>query len=310
VRILLTGSTGQIGQSLAPRLAELGELVVPSRSELDLADPSAILAFVDDVRPAFAVNAAGYTAVDSAEQDAVLAQAVNGNAPGVLAQAMLRHGGALIHYSTDYVFDGAQTAPYAEDDPTGPLNVYGRTKLDGEQRVAASGVRHVIFRISWIYSAVRSNFLLTMLRLGRDHESISVVDDQHGAPTPAAVVADATLRVLARAGDRAAEQFGKYGGLVHLGCRGETTWYGFAEAIFAEARRMGLPMAVRQLRPTTTAAFPRPARRPMNSRLDLGRLAAKFEIETPNWRDALHEQMALLRPSLDGIERPDYSPAQ
>ncbi len=292
MKILLTGHSGQLGQVLAPALAAIGEVAAPGRHELDLTDTDSIRSFVHDLTPQIIVNAAAYTAVDRAETEAALALAVNGRGPEVLAAAARDIGAALIHYSTDYVFDGAKPTPYRERDPTGPLNEYGRTKRIGEVAIAASGVPHLILRTTWLYGAEGSNFLRTMLRLGRERDVVSVVNDQFGAPTSVGVVAAATREILAQSGDDPNRTFARRGGVVHLCCRGETSWHGFAETIFAEARAAGIALKVKSVAPIPTREFPTPARRPLNSRLDLSRLEERFGVVPPPWRDALHAVMA------------------
>ena len=287
MKILLLGKTGQLGRALAPALAPLGELVALDRAALDLTDPAAIPAAVERHRPTIVVNAAAYTAVDRAESEADLAMTVNGRAPGVLAETARQANAALIHFSTDYVFDGAASRPYREDDAPNPLNAYGRSKLDGERAVLASGAAALILRTSWLYGAGGTNFLETMLRLGRARDALAVVDDQTGAPTAVDVVADAVAAILKQAkGDPVALLRGT-GGLCHLACQGATTWHGFATAIFEEGRQRGLAFAVRTVRPIPSSGYPTPARRPANSCLDLARLRERFGLETPDWRAAL-----------------------
>ena len=291
MKILLLGRTGQLGAALAPALATLGEVVALDRAGLDLAKPAAIPAIVAHHRPDVIVNAAAYTAVDRAESEAELAMTINGEAPGALAEAGRRTGAALVHFSTDYVFDGTLDRPYREDDAPHPLNAYGRSKLEGERTVQASGAAALILRTSWLYGAGGVNFLETMLRLGRAREELAVVDDQRGAPTTVQVVADATAAILAQAKRDPTRFFGSKGGLCHLACRGETSWHGFASSIFEEGRRRGLAFAVRTVRPIPTSGYPTPARRPANSRLDLGRLKNRFGVEPLDWRAALGTAM-------------------
>jgi len=287
VKLLLLGRTGQLGSALAPALAPLGEVVTLDRAALDLADLATIPAVVARHRPDVVINAAAYTAVDRAESEADAAMTINGRAPGVLAEAARNANAALIHFSTDYVFDGAADRPYGEDDAPNPLNAYGRSKLAGERAVLASGAAALVLRTSWLYGMGGVNFLETMLRLGRARDEIAVVDDQRGAPTTVGVVADAVTSILSKARGEPVRFFGAEGGLCHLACRGETTRHGFASAIFEEGRKRGLAFAVRRVRPIPTSAYPTPARRPANSRLDLGRLGRRFGIETPDWRAAL-----------------------
>lgn len=286
--ILLTGPAGQIGWELRRTLASLGTVHAVGRATrplaADLGDPDALRAAVRAVRPQLIVNAAAYTAVDRAEQEPGLAMAVNAEAPGVLAEEAARVGAAFIHYSTDYVFDGQAAGPYGEDDPTAPLGVYGASKLAGEQAVQAFGGAWWILRTSWIYGARSHNFLRTMLRLGAERDALRVVDDQRGAPTWARMVAEATALMLARAGAAGtdpAEAVGGSAGTYHLSCAGETTWCGFARAIFAQ-----IPKAPR-IEPITTGEWPTPARRPPYSVLAGGRLAERFGLRLPPWEAAL-----------------------
>ncbi|MEW5864655.1 MAG: dTDP-4-dehydrorhamnose reductase [Pseudomonadota bacterium] len=271
MRILLTGAGGQLGRELARRLPALGELVATDRAALDLSDPDAIRRTVRAARPQVIVNAAAYTAVDRAEAEPEAAHAVNATAPAVLAEEARRLGALLVHYSTDYVFDGEKRAPYVEDDPPNPLNVYGRTKLAGEQALRASGARHLILRTSWVYAPHGRNFLLAIARRARAGEPLRVVDDQTGVPTSAAFLAEASVRILAAA-ERAE-------GLYHLAPAGSTTWCGFARAIVA---RLGLEVAVT---PISTAEYPAAARRPAYSVLDSSRARAAFDLPAMDWRE-------------------------
>jgi dTDP-4-dehydrorhamnose reductase len=271
VRILLTGAGGQLGRELARRLPALGELVATDRAALDLSDPDAIRRTVRAARPQVIVNAAAYTAVDRAEAEPEAAHAVNATAPAVLAEEARRLGALLVHYSTDYVFDGEKRAPYVEDDPPNPLNVYGRTKLAGEEALRASGARHLILRASWVYAPHGRNFLLAIARRARAGEPLRVVDDQTGVPTSAAFLAEASVRILARADG--AE------GLYHLAPTGSTTWCGFARAIVA---RLGLEVPVT---PISTAEYPAAARRPAYSVLDSSRARAAFDLPAMDWRE-------------------------
>lgn len=271
MRILLTGARGQLGSELARRLPALGELIATDQSELDLADADAILRAVRATKPGLIVNCAAYTAVDRAESEPALAHAVNGRAPGVLAEEAKRLGALLVHYSTDYVFDGEKRIPYTEDDSPCPLNVYGRTKLAGEEAVRASGCRHLVLRTSWLYAARGRNFVLAIARKAAAGEPLRVVDDQTGVPTSAGFLADSTMRILARTDGPE--------GLYHVVPCGSTTWYEFARAIVA---RLGLNVTVTPIR---TADYPSPARRPPYSVLDSGRARAAFGLWMPDWRE-------------------------
>lgn len=282
MNILLTGVKGQVGWELRRALAPLGRVTAVDRAELDLAEAQAIRAQVRALKPRVIVNPAAYTAVDRAQREAEQARAINAVAPAVLAEESKRCGAILVHYSTDYVFDGAKPEPYLEDDPANPLNVYGATKWEGEQAIRASGVRHLILRTSWVYGRRGQNFLLTMQRLMRERGELRIVDDQIGAPTWSRIIAEATAQILAqclspaRGADRP-EPWGTY----HLTCGGATSWYGFAQAI---AERIGFAT---RLVPIPSNEYPTPARRPANSRLDNGKLARSFGLRLPDWREAL-----------------------
>lgn len=273
-RILLTGKNGQVGWELQRTLAPLGEVVAYNRTELDLADRDRLIAVIRDTKPDIIVNAAAYTAVDQAESDTAMAMAINAIAPGILAEEAKRLDALLVHYSTDYVFDGRKDGAYTEDDAPNPLNAYGRSKLVGEQAIAAAGGRHLILRTSWVFGNRGRNFLRTMLRLAAERDELRIVDDQFGAPTWSRMIAEATALALARSAPAQ--------GLFHLASRGETSWFGFAERIFALA-----DASRPRLTPCTSADYPLPAQRPANSRLDSGRLAREAGLELPDWADAL-----------------------
>ena len=276
--ILVTGAAGQLGHELVRALAPLGEVVGVDRSQLDLADASAIVATVRRVKPALIVNAGAYTAVDLAEQEAALADAVNGVAPGVLADEAKRAGAVLVHYSTDYVFDGSANAPYDEDAPVCPLSSYGRSKLAGERAVAASGAHALVFRTSWVYGRRGRNFLLTMRRLAAERPEIRVVDDQTGTPNWCRELARATARIASRGLPWLAERSGLY----HMSSTGSTTWYGFARAILADVASV-------RVVPITTAEYPTPARRPAYGVLGTARFERTFGFALPGWRTSLAE---------------------
>ncbi|MCX7173467.1 MAG: dTDP-4-dehydrorhamnose reductase [Proteobacteria bacterium] len=276
-RILLTGKNGQVGWELQRTLAPLGEVIALDREKLDLAYADTILAAIRTVNPDIIVNAAAYTAVDQAENETSLAMRVNAEAPGVMAEEARKRGIQLVHYSTDYVFDGTKDSPYGEDDTPAPINAYGRSKLAGEQAIQATGCRHLIFRTSWVYGMHGKNFLRTMLRLAEEREELRIVDDQFGAPTWSRLIAEATA--LALAPHREPE------GLYHLASAGHTSWHGFTEAI------LGLSRNLRTREPSLTAIptreYPLPAKRPFNSRLACDRLAQEASIQLPDWRVAL-----------------------
>jgi dTDP-4-dehydrorhamnose reductase len=273
LRILLTGGNGQVGWELLKALAPLGEIVAPDRAQLDLRDPARIREAVRAANADVIVNAAAYTAVDKAESERDAAFAVNAAAPGVLAEEAKKSGALLVHYSTDYVFDGAKAAPYVEEDEPNPLNVYGASKLAGERAIAASGCRYLILRTSWVYGPRGSNFMLTMLRLARERPELEVVDDQVGAPTSSLAIARATAQVL-RPGTH---------GTYHLSAAGQTSWCGFARAILARAGSATPVTAIR------TEDYPTPARRPRNSRLNCTRLRADFGLALAPWEEQLAE---------------------
>lgn len=284
MRILITGGAGQLGWELRRTLAIFGEVVAPSRDILDLASVDSIVAAVRGVRPSLIVNAAAYTAVDKAESESELAMKINGDAPRILAEEAALRNAALIHYSTDYVFDGRKAEPYREDDEAAPINVYGRTKLAGEQGVMAAKAAHLIFRTSWVYGSRGRNFLLTMLRLAKERKELKVVDDQVGAPTSARLIAEATAGAIAKNfadGVLDLDRFRQMGGLYHLTAAGRTTWYGFAQAILTGKEGMA------KVSPIPTSGYPTPARRPQNSVLDNSKLEKQFGFSLPDWKVGL-----------------------
>ena len=285
MRILLLGGNGQVGRELRRSLAPLGELVVATRDGVDadvaatFDDSTALAAMVRGSGADVVVNAAAYTAVDKAEADADAAFRVNSEAPGAIARACARIDALLVHYSTDYVFDGSASRPYREDDLTAPLGVYGASKLAGEQAIRASGARHAILRTAWVYASHGRNFLLTMLRLAGERDELRVVADQVGTPTSAAWIADATTELLRHGVTDA--------GTWHLVASGQTSWHGFASAIVEDAHALGLLTRVPAVLPITTADFPTPAQRPANSVLDTTRLRSDFGIVPSDWREGL-----------------------
>jgi dTDP-4-dehydrorhamnose reductase len=288
MRILITGPDGQVGWECQRSLQALGDLHRVGRAQCDLAQPEAIRTVVRDTAPDLIVNAAAYTAVDRAEAEADLAHAVNAVAPAVIAEEAKRVGASVIHLSTDYVFDGSKATPYREDDPCHPLSVYGRTKLQGELAIIASGVPAVVLRTSWVYAMRGHNFLRTMLRLAREREELRVVDDQWGAPTWARSLAEGIAAIVARAGaDRLqiARSFAERGGVYHMTTAGQTTWFRFAEQVFAKAPDPERKLA--KLTAITTAQYPTAACRPANSVLDCGRLAREWHLVLPPWEAAL-----------------------
>jgi len=281
LKILLLGRNGQVGWALERSLAPLGEPTALGRAELDLADVPRLVATIRALQPEAIVNAAAYTSVDKAESERETAFAINATAPRVLAEEAKRIGALLVHYSTDYVFDGAKAVPYVEDDEPNPLNVYGASKLAGERAIAATGCRHLILRTSWVYGPRGANFMLTMLRLARERPALHVVDDQVGAPTSSIEIARATATVLARAA-----QSSNVTGLYHLAAAGETSWCGFARAILAKAE-VATPVV-----PIRTEDYPTAARRPRNSRLDCSRLRETFGVTLAPWEEGLAEALA------------------
>jgi dTDP-4-dehydrorhamnose reductase len=295
MKILLFGKNGQVGWELQRSLAPLGELVALDRHSEDfcgdLLDPDGLKDTVRRVRPDAIINAAAYTAVDKAESDPATARAINAGAPAVLAEAAQSIGAWLVHYSTDYVFDGSGSKPWQESDPTGPLNVYGKTKLEGEQRIVAACRQHLILRTSWVYAARGGNFARTMLRLAAEREALTVINDQFGAPTGADLLADATAQVLRSAlREDAADVAGTY----HLAAAGETSWHGYAQFVIESALRAGVPLKtqVAAISAIPTAAFPTPARRPLNSRLDTTKLRNTFGLHLPPWQQGVARMLA------------------
>jgi dTDP-4-dehydrorhamnose reductase len=285
MKIVLFGRGGQVGGELMPRLPACGDLVAFDVQDASFEKPAEVAALARAARPNVIVNAAAYTAVDRAETEADRARIVNAEAVAALADEARRLGATLVHYSTDYVFDGQKAGPYVEDDPPGPLSAYGRTKLEGEEAVARSGCRHWIFRTSWVYAARGHNFVRTMLKLGRERDELRVVDDQVGAPTPAALIADVTAAFVHRLGAERPPAAGIY----HLTPRGETSWCGFTRLILATARDQGLALRCppERVLPITTADYPLPARRPPNSRLCTAKLEATLGERLPAWEDGV-----------------------
>lgn len=285
-RILLTGATGQVGWELARSLQGMGDVHAPGRNEMDLLDTDSVVRTLRDFAPDVIVNPAAYTAVDRAETDEAAAYQVNAVVPGIMAEAAKRSGALVVHYSTDYVFDGASTTPYREDEPTNPQNAYGRTKLAGEAAIAASGANHLVFRTSWVYGTRGANFLLTAQRLARERDELRIVSDQHGAPTWCRTIAELTSQVLVQGLSEPsidADFWREHGGLYHLTAAGQTTWHGFTEAILDLSGAERRPNVV----PIPTSAYPLPAKRPAYSVLDNDKLSRTFGVRAPDWRDAL-----------------------
>ena len=289
MKLLLFGANGQVGHELRRSLPALGEVIVTTRSgqcedgtRCEVADfdmPDALPALIARIAPDVVVNAAAYTAVDRAESDRNAAFRANAEAPQRIAEACAAQDALLVHYSTDYVFDGTGTRPYREDDATSPLGVYGESKLAGEDAIRASGVRHMIFRTAWVYASHGKNFMRTMLRLAAERDELRVVADQVGTPTPAALIADVTASLLARPFQRS--------GVWHLTAAGQTTWHGFAEAIVAAAHARGSIARAPRVVPIATSDYPTPAKRPAYSCLDISRIQSDFDTQLPNWHEGL-----------------------
>lgn len=298
MKILLTGKNGQVGFELQRALAPLGEVVAVDQHDCDLADAAAIRHLVAATQPDVIVNPAAHTAVDKAESEPALAEAINAVAPGVFGAEARKLGALVVHYSTDYVFDGSKPGWYAEDDAPNPRSVYGKTKLAGEQALAASGARHLIFRTSWVFGAHGANFAKTMLRLAGERSALKVVADQFGAPTSAALIADVTAQVLGqyiRQCRLASADFQGFPyGLYHLVAAGRTNWHEYAQAVVAAAQEAGKPlrMGPADVQAITTAEYPLPAPRPANSCLDTKRLRETFGLCLPDWRQGLGHVMA------------------
>lgn len=294
MKILLLGKGGQVGWELQRSLALLGEVVAldfdsPAPLTADFSQPESLVATVRAVAPDVIVNAAAHTAVDKAESEPNLARAINATAPGVLAREAKALGAWLVHYSTDYVFDGSGSQARAEDAPTGPLSVYGRTKLEGEEAIRAAGAKHLIFRTSWVYAARGGNFAKTMLRLAKERDRLTVIDDQVGAPTGADLLADLTALAL-----RQVQADPSKAGTYHAVAAGETSWHGYARHVIESARRAGQPIQVAPdaIEPVPTTSFPTPARRPLNSRLDTRRLREAFGVTLPPWQAGVDRMLA------------------
>ena len=288
MKLLVTGTTGQVGWELARSLMPLGNVIAADRTICDFSRPETLAAIVREIRPDVIVNAAAYTAVDKAEKEEALATVINATAVGVLAEEAKKTGALLVHYSTDYVFDGTKPAPYVEDDTPSPINAYGRSKLAGEAAIRAVGCDYIILRTTWVYAARGQNFVKTMLRLVHEREELNIVADQFGAPTSARSIADATAHIIRQAQqERAGGNFDS--GTYHLTAAGATSWHGFTEAIVQSAVRQGLLNSDRlpKINPIPTSAYPLPAARPENSRLDCRRLLNRFNISCTDWQQAL-----------------------
>ncbi len=288
MKILLLGKDGQLGRELQPCLSKVGALTAWGRFDADFLNPLKLRDLVLAAKPDVIVNAAAYTAVDKAQSEPELAHAINSAAPAVLAQATLDMGCRLIHYSTDYVFNGSGSAPWTEDAPTAPLNVYGKSKLAGEQAIATSGCQYLIFRTSWMYAKEGSNFASTMLRFACERDALSVIDDQIGSPTDAAWLANMTAQVIGSSAT----------GIYHAASAGEVSWHGYASHLIARAHEMGFPMKMspEAIRAVASEAFPTPAQRPRNSRLDCSKLTRTFGITPPPWQQGIDQLLNHLHP--------------
>ncbi len=299
--ILLIGSNGQVGHDLSEILPRMAEVTALDRTRLDLSRPDEIREVIRASRPAWIVNAAAYTAVDKAESEEPLARAINAEAPRVMAEEARKIGARLVHYSTDYIFDGTKTKPYQEDDPANPQNAYGRTKLEGESAIRESGADHLIFRTAWVYATRGRNFLLTILRLATQREELRIVSDQRGAPTLSSEIARATSQIIEKIsrGEGGSSSGAAAGGTYHLTAGGETTWYNFAAAIVEHAKTASpalpwlaqatgnLAVIARKITPISTRDYPTPARRPAYSVLSNTRLNRDFSVQLPDWREQL-----------------------
>jgi len=288
MKILLLGKDGQVGWELQRSLAPLGEVVALGSTDLhpcgDLTDLSGITATVGAVAPDVIVNAAAYTAVDRAEQEAQRAAHINAAAPGTLARLAEGCNALLVHYSSDYVFDGSAEVPWHESDPMNPINAYGTSKADGERAIVASGCKHLILRTSWVYAARRGNFISTMLKLARERDSLTVINDQHGAPTGAELIADVTAHAI-----RATQDYPANTGTYHLAAAGTASWYDYARAVIALARRLGMPTRItdKDIHAISTDDYPTPAKRPLNSRLNTAKLRSTFNLTLPVWEQGV-----------------------
>jgi dTDP-4-dehydrorhamnose reductase len=311
--ILLIGSNGQVGRELHKTLARLGRVTALDRKQLDLTQPAEIRRAILKFQPRIIVNAAAYTAVDKAESEEALAHAINAEAPAVMADQARKSGAALIHYSTDYVFDGRKNSPYDENDPANPQNAYGRTKLEGERAIQSSGAAHLILRTAWVYATEGRNFLLTILRLATQREELRIVRDQFGAPTLNIEIADATASILAQlcgdTGRGGSPSFADVSGVYHMTAGGETTWYDFTKSILEKAANIppdfpwfaaatgGSPLRVRRVIPITASEYPTPAQRPPYSVLSNARLKRDFGIQLPDWQTQLQSVFAAAIPT-------------
>lgn len=286
IKILLTGNDGQLGQELKQTLAPLGKLACFGREKMDLTQPNIIRQIIEEMKPNFIVNAGAYTAVDQAETEVELAHNINGIAPKIMAETAQKLGATLLHVSTDYVFDGQKNTPYLEENMTNPLSSYGKSKLAGENGIKEACQSYIILRTAWVYGTYgKSNFVKTMLRLGKEREEIRVVSDQVGSPTWTKDIAEAITKLLQQHSAR---------GVYHFTNSGVASWYDFAVAIFEEAKHLGFPLKIRQVIPITTAEYPTPAKRPAYSVLSNQKISAILGTHPPYWRDSLRQMLKQL----------------
>ena len=298
MRVLLTGSAGQVGRALLPLLRERADVISPLRDQFDLSRPDELADKLESIKPDLIVNPAAYTAVDRAEDERELAFRINAEAPRAIAQWAAPRGVPLIHFSTDYVFDGSGDRPWREDSTPGPLSVYGQSKLAGDLAIAEAGALHVIARTSWVYAASGANFLKTIVRLAGEREQLRIVADQIGAPTTASTISQAIVAMLPLGGDGLRKTFEQRGGVVNLVCAGETSWHGFATAIVVGLQSRGVKLAVKEIVPIRSDEFPVKAKRPSNSRLDLTLLRERFGIAPPDWQQALDRELDIFQATI------------
>lgn len=287
--ILLLGATGQVGHELTRLLKPGQQLLTPTRKQLDLTDLNAVKAYLETHKPTLIINAAAYTAVDNAENDLAGARQLNAHLPELLAKYSQQNNQWLVHYSSDYVYNGKGETPWQETDEPEPLSTYGQTKLQGDLAIQANCEKHLIFRTSWVYSNHGHNFMNTMLRLGASKEELAIVADQWGAPTPASLIAEVTLQSIQSSREGTPKL---PAGLYHLAPSGQTSWHGFAKAIFNQARLAELPVRIKTLKAITTAEYPTPAKRPLNSRLNTEKLQQSLQVQLPTWEETLEQSFA------------------
>ena len=294
MRIFLTGTEGQVGGALLPLLQKFGAVTAPRLVEFDFTKPDTLTAVLDQAKPDLIINPAAFTAVDRAEDERELAFLINAESPAVIARWAAAHNVPMVHFSTDYVFDGSGSKPRREDSPTGPLSVYGASKLAGDNAIKAAGGPHLIVRTSWVYAAQGANFLRTMARLATERSELRVVADQIGAPTTAKAISDAVIGILQAGLPDIGGFLAENCGVVNVVCAGETSWHGFATAIIVGLKSRGVKLQAEKVIPITTSEFPTKAKRPANSRLDLTRLRELFGVTMPSWQQALDRELDLL----------------